>query len=147
MVVRRLAAALSLLGILAGIAWLLQAGPVQVAGGAGMHRVEVVGPGGHSFWAGSVRLEADGTVLAALEAAALQGNFTVRVQHSFAAWVTGIGPYEQPSGGGGGGWNYCVGRAGSWAWVAMAADARVLARGEDVRWVWVTDGGNGCTAQ
>ncbi|MEA3202882.1 MAG: hypothetical protein QOI63_548, partial [Thermoplasmata archaeon] len=44
-------------------------------------------------------------------------------------------------------WNFCVGDGRAWAWVPAAADARNLAENEAVRWVWVTDGGNGCEAQ
>ncbi|HUR61175.1 MAG TPA: hypothetical protein VM286_02260 [Candidatus Thermoplasmatota archaeon] len=142
--VRRLAATLLLLALVVGAAWWLRAGPAPVGEGGGVHAVEVVGPGGRSFWTGTVAPVGEATALSALQAAAQVGNFTVRIERSFAALVTAIGPYAQDATGG---WNFCVGDGSGWTWVAMAADQRVLAQGEGVRWVWVTDGGNGCSAQ
>jgi len=55
-----------------------------------------------------------------------------------------FGPYAQDATGG---WNFCVGDGHAWTWVPAAVDERRLAAHEAVRWVWVTDGGNGCTAQ
>jgi hypothetical protein len=144
MVVRRLAATAVLLALVAGAAWWLQDGPAPAAVSGGPHAVQVLGPRAAPFWEGSVLLPGDATALSALQAAARQGNFTLDVEHSFATLVTRIGPYAQDATGG---WNFCVGDGHAWAWVAAAADARHLAAGEAVRWVWVTDGGNGCEAQ
>ena len=145
MVVRRLAAAAVLLGLVVGTAWwLLQDGPVPAPAGGGPHWVEIFGPANAPFWNGTVLLAGNATALSALEAAAEAGNFTLGVERTFATLVTRIGPYAQDATGG---WNFCVGDGTTWAWVPAAADARPLAAGEAVRWVWVTDGGNGCTAQ
>jgi hypothetical protein len=144
MVVRRLAATALLLALVVGTAWWLQDGPAPATGASGPHRVQVLGPGAAPFWDGSVALPGNATALSALQAAAQAGNFTIAVQHSFATLVTRIGPYAQDATGG---WNFCVGDGRTWSWVAAAADARRLAAGEAVRWVWVTDGGNGCEAQ
>ncbi|HUR63433.1 MAG TPA: hypothetical protein VM241_03020 [Candidatus Thermoplasmatota archaeon] len=144
MVVRRLAATTLLLALVVGVAWWLQDGPVPAPSGDGPHQVQVLGPGATPFWDGTVVLPGNATALSALQAAAQAGNFTITVQHSFAPWVTRIGPYAQDATGG---WNFCVGDGKAWSWVASAADARRLATHEAVRWVWVTDGGNGCTAQ
>lgn len=144
LVVRRLAAALLLLALVAGAAWWLQDGPVQAPAGGGPHPVEILGPGSVPFWNGTVVLAGNATALSALQAAAQQGGFTITVERTFATIVTRIGPWAQDATGG---WNFCVGDGSTFAWVPAAADARPLADGEAVRWVWVTDGGNGCTAQ
>jgi hypothetical protein len=146
MVVRRLAATVLLLALVAGAAWWLQDGPAQAPAAAGQsaHRVEILGPRTAPFWDGTVALPGNATALLALEAAARAGNFTIATEHTFATLVVRIGPYAQDASGG---WNFCLGDGRTWAWVPAAADARALAAGQAVRWVWVTDGGNGCQAQ
>jgi hypothetical protein len=147
MVLRRAFAAAVLLGLVAGLAWWLQDGPVQAphgSGASGPHAVEIRGPDQVLVWNGTVSLAGPTTALSALAEAARHGNFTVGTDRSFATLVTRIGPYAQDASGG---WNFCVGQPGAWAWVPAAADQRVLAAGEGVRWVWVKDGGNGCEAQ
>ncbi|MFO1535010.1 MAG: hypothetical protein ABR586_05050 [Thermoplasmatota archaeon] len=144
MVVRRLAATVLLLGLVVGAAWWLQDGPVPAPADGGPHAVQIVGPGGVRFWNGTVTLPGNATALTALEAAARAGDFTITVEHTFAAIVTRIGPYAQDATGG---WNFCVGDGSTWIWVPSAADARRLGRDDAVRWVCVKDGGNGCNAQ
>lgn len=142
MVVRRLAATVLLLALVVGVAWWLQDGP-SLATAGGMHGLEIRGPSNVLVWRGNVTLGSGGSVLGALQQGAAAGNFTVGMD---GALVTRIGTYAQEPLGGGG-WNYCVGLEGRYEWVPMAAGDRVLHPGEDVLWVWVMDGGNGCDAQ
>lgn len=144
MAVRRLAAAALLLALLAGAALWLRGDVPPPASTGGVHAVAILGPGGAPFWNGTVEVAGEATALSALQAAAEAGDFTIGVRRSFALWVVRIGPYAEDAAGG---WNFCVGDGRSYAWVPMAADQRRLAAGEAVRWVWVTDGGNGCAAQ
>lgn len=133
----RLPVALVLLVLLlAGLWWVVDQAPDGDAGALWEGPVFVVGPDG--------TVAANGTVLSdanPLSAVRALGLSVEVEQQSWigpgctAAYVRGIGGWEETSSGG---WNYYVRSAdGDWTWRPEGAACYTLSPGEEVEWCWV----------
>lgn len=125
--------------LLASAWWIWQARPTGGSGAAGDYEVAVVAPGGTVFWNGTVTLGEGANALAALEAAALAGNFTVGVERSaLGTYVVRIGEHAETADLG---WTYYIADEEGVDCPGAAADVWLLDPGDRVAWRWAVPGG------
>lgn len=136
--------AILLAAVVAGALWVWHLSPDAAGGEPGTYRLDVVGPGAHSMFNGTVDVAQPATALLVLQAWSNETGTPVVVTRHPSVSPTDCGQaYVQSIGGdaahGGSGWVYEVWHQGTWRFGEESAACHALHAGDRVRWSW-TDG-------